>query len=178
MRKNILLFALLLLALPALIFGQDTYDYTVNFEPGIDYIRYYGTVDMSSDATGNHYTQAFLIGNANAVDGGVKVICSDVTGVEDVNGFIEYSDDLKNWKVGATDTNLDSISIVLKATLIGKVGANDETLFHTSKWARLKLDGQTGNPGTTVTWSVFVSKNDFAHNNGRMIPAATTANKK
>ena len=60
--------ALLALLIAPALFGQ-TYNYAVNVDEGFDYVRYYGTVDMSDDTTGSHYTQAFLIGNANAVDG-------------------------------------------------------------------------------------------------------------
>lgn len=145
-------------------------------DEGFDYVRYYGTVDMSDDTTGSHYTQAFLIGNANAVDGMLQAACSEA-GTEDVNVFVEYSHDRTTWTAGTTDGDLDALGTTTVNDTLGIAAGVDQILYHNLIWARLHFDGQTGNGDTTVTWSVSLRKNDIVQERGRPVKVTAVANK-
>lgn len=156
---------LVALALAVQLLAGTTYDHTVKKDEGAFFLRYYGDVDMSSDATGTHFTQAFLIGNANLVDGKIYIVASEA-GTEDVDVFLEYSDDRKNWSAGTTDSDLNAVGTTAVVDTIGMAAGVDQWLFHNSKWARFKMVGQAGNGQTTVSWSVTLHKHPDVYKMG------------
>lgn len=151
-----LLFAILALAwvMPAL--AQNTYDYAVKIDEAPGYLRYFGTLDFSTDSTGNHYSQAMLIAGANASNGGIKLKGSAAS--MNVNFTLQYSDDLLNWIDAPLDSNLLAISNTTKFDTLGYVWGSESLHFRNSKYLRLKGDGQSGSRAGTMAWSVLLRK--------------------
>lgn len=117
---------------------------TVSFFEGEDFILYYGTIAFSSDSTANHFTKAMDISECNNEIGGLQVVCSNVTGTEDVNVTLQYSNYLSYFHPSVTDS-IDNVAIAAK---IDSVGADPN--FYKTRYMRLKADGQAGNPAATV----------------------------
>lgn len=162
MKKSIFSFLILMFALALPVLSQ-TYDSPVTEVEGASYIRYTGAAAITT--TESTYTQAMHIGDANQGIGTVTLSLPDVTGTEDVNVFVEFSQDLLTWtSISAavkdqlsTTAAFDSVHVVAGTTLIE---------FKGSVWMRLHFDGQTGNPTNTLTWSVFLPKNSGAPSQG------------
>src|SRR5690606_16601407 len=108
-----------------------------------------------------HYTQAFYIGDANQNTASVSLVCSDVTGTEDVDVFLELSQDRLNWITISTALK-DQLQTTLVYDTLNIIGGVNLQQYKNSVWARLKFDGQANNPSTTVSWSAFLPKNTGA----------------
>lgn len=157
--KLILLFLVVLLCVVP-VFAGTTYNQTVSYTIVPGGVIYHGTIDMTDDTTGVFYTQAFLISFQDRTNYAyLDIVCSDISGeTEDVNAWLFYSNDevptVANGFVGATDKDLDAISTTLVADT-ATIQEGDPK-FKSAMWCSLKIDGQTGNPHTTVTCHLFV----------------------
>ena len=156
-------FLILMLAFAVPGAQAQTYNSTVNVKEGYTYARYTGSIDMTSgaDSTGSIYTQGFFIGNSNQGDGIVSVTIGDSTGTEDVNLFVQYSNDLTNWKNISTAVS-DAMGAGVTYDTLNVVGGTTLIEFKSSIWARLHFDGQSGNPSGVLTYEVFMPKNTGA----------------
>lgn len=160
MKKLIITLLFMVLGFGLFVAG-DTYDYKTNIDEGRTYVRYLGQIDMSNDTTGNHYTQALFIGDANQATGMLQAVCSNVPGTENVNVFLQLSNDRLNWIEIPTAIRTGLSTTVIYDTLNIINGVN-RVEYKNSVWMRLKFDGQTGNPSTTITWSAYLPKNPGA----------------
>lgn len=158
--------ALLLLALVFAPVEAQTYNIATSVKEGATYARYTGSIDMATvtgDSIASHYTQPFFIGNSNQGIGIVTVTVPNVAGTEDINLFVEYSNDLTNWKSISTAVKDNLLAGVTYDTL-STVASISLIEFKSSIWARLHFDGQTGNPRNTLTWEAYLPKNTGAPN--------------
>ncbi|MEP0004576.1 MAG: hypothetical protein ABJ387_03520 [Balneola sp.] len=156
-------FIMLVIAFLASPLFAQTYNTPVSSSEGASYVRYSGTVDMTADgdSIASHYSQAVYIGDSNQSIGVIQFAVPDVTGTEDINVFIEVSDNRKDWISISTavkdqltaGTTLDSLHVVGGVTLLE---------FKGSVWLRIHIDGQTSNPSNTITWDVYLPKNSGA----------------
>lgn len=163
----ILIFAMLMM-IPAV---AQTYDSAANEAEGASYIRYTGSAAITT--TESTYTQAMAIGDANQSIGVVKLRLPDVSGTEDVNVFVEFSNDLQNWTSISTAV-YDALSTTAIYDSLDTVGGAALLEYKGSTWMRLHFDGQTGNPTNTLYWDVFLPKNTAAPLSG----AANTVNRR
>lgn len=162
MKKGIFSIALAALIVIAALFyfapepaqAGDTYNQSVQWFEGETFILYYGTIAFSTDSTGNFYTRAMDVGEANDAVGSIRADASDVTGTEDINIAIEYSN------APTAEYTTSSIDILDQVTTTAKVDSlGDDPQFFQHRWVRLKADGQAGNPAaTTLSWWLFVKK--------------------
>jgi hypothetical protein len=139
MKKLKYLFISLLLIV-SISFAGTTYDQTVSANdtrPGILY--YYGTVTFSDSGSGAiYYTQCMYIGSVKGAYGYIHAACSEA-GVEDVNVFIEYSNDRTTWVLGTTDPGLDALGTTQKEDTVGIVSGSAEIKYKTYNWMRYKF---------------------------------------
>lgn len=135
--------------------AATTYNETVSKIDVPGALVYYGTVAIDDTTTGDtFYTQAFMIAGVAGSYGYGSFYCAEA-GTEDVNVFIEYSNDLINWIAGTTDTGVDAVGTTVKSDTIGIVAGNQQYLYKTHIYARLKLvPGQTMN---STTFYYFLS---------------------
>lgn len=160
MKNKLLLFALLCV-FPLFAGAQDTYDYSVSIDEGLSFVRYTGSLNVFPDTTGNHYTQAMFIGDLNQNTGMFQGICSNVPGTESVNVLLQVSNDRLNWVEIASPLRSALATTAVYDTVNVIQGVN-RIEYRNSVWMRLKFDGQTGNPRTTISWSVYLPKNTAA----------------
>jgi len=160
------------------LFAADTTDTAVNWVEGDTYIIYYGPATFGVAGGEDYcYTQAFYIADCNYEYGGIYCYATEA-GTEDVNAILEYSaaSTAANATFGwaTTYADLDAIATTIKSDTLGiNAGALDG--FKYSKWARIKFDGQTGNPHSLVmNWYVYVSKKPGAPK--RDVAGAKSAN--
>ena len=135
----------------------DTFNSTVNKGVGVTYVKYDGSIDLTGNLEDSHYTQAFLIAEANNADAGFTSVASGGGGTNgDVLVSLEVSNDKENWKTVSTTLADHDATATVHATL---GGTNFED-FHAYKWARFVADGQTSNDYTTIDWSANLTKNE------------------
>ena len=174
----IMIVAILFMAFGSL-FAADTTDTQVNWKEGDTWILYYGPATFGvAGGTDNAYTQAFFIGEANLEYGGISCYGTNIAGTEDVNPILEYSQekDGVNASFGGAITyaDLDQVVTTLKTDTLGIELAVDDG-FKRSLWARIKFDGQTGNPHSlSMNWYVFLHKKPGAPKRG--VAGAKSAN--
>ncbi len=160
----LLIFLALALAVIQPVAQAQTYNITTSVKEGFTYARYTGTIDMDTedgDSIASHYTQPFFIGNSNQGIGIVTVTVPDSTGTEDINLFVEYSNDLTNWKSISTAVK-DQMTAGVTYDTLSTVGGTALIEFKSSIWARLHFDGQASNPGNILTWEAYMPKNTGA----------------
>ena len=147
-------------ALTALVPAQaQTYDAAVNVVEGSTYIRYTGAISV--DTTASTYTQAMLLAEANQGLSFIRASMPDVTGSEDVNVLIEFSNNLSDWTAGAT-TVIDALDATAVFDSLNFINSTEFLHWKGSIWFRLVFDGQTGNPSNTVTFDAVLPKNTGA----------------
>lgn len=177
--KNIFFVILAILIMAFNSFAADTTDTAVNWVEGDTWILYYGPATFgAAGGTDNAYTQAFFIGDCNKEYGGISCYATNVAGTEDVNGIIEYSleKDGANASFGGAETyaDLDAIATTVVQDTLG-INAGEDDMFKHALWARIKFDGQTGNPNSLVmNWQVFLHKKVGAPKRG--VAGAKSAN--
>ena len=158
MNKLKYLFISLLLVF-SLSFAGTTPDQTVESSdkrPGILY--YYGTVTFVDSISGAiYYTQCMYIGSVKEAYGYIHAVCSEV-GTEDVNIFVEYSNDRTTWVVGTTDPNLDAVGTTEKQDTIGIVNGAAELKYKTYNWMRYKFVTGQAIDHTILTWGTTFTK--------------------
>jgi len=159
MKRLILILGILVFSYP--LMAADTTNVAVSFEENEFFIMYYGTAYFKSDAgTDNCITQWMALQGVDFENyvGTLQIYCEDITGTEDVNGYIEFSDttEADRFKSLATDGDLDQIQTTV---VLDTVGLAEGVRCWGAKYMRLKLDGQSGNPHSTpVTWYIFCPK--------------------
>lgn len=152
--QNIIaVFALLLSLVMAPLFQVAATDYKNQSTDKREYFgktQYYGSVTISDTVTSAaYYTKPFYIGTFTDNYGWVTASCTDVT-TEDLNVFIEYSNDKANWTAGTTDSDLDSVTTAFRADTVGIVQGTASIKYKAHLWARLKIV-----PGQTISSTVF-----------------------
>ena len=155
-----------------LAFATDTTNVAVSWVEGDTYILYYGAVTFPAAAgTDNAFTQAMDISDCvvkqGELFGGIQVKFVDGTGTEDADGFIEYSNSLTAADfLSVTDADLNQIQVTTKFDTVGVATAAMD-YFQFSRYIRLKLDGQTGNPnGAVCNFYLKVYKREGAPKKG------------
>jgi hypothetical protein len=145
-------------------FAATNYDETVSKLDLPGKVVYYGSVTFADSASGDiYYTQAFLYGPYNSGIFFGYFVCSEA-GTEDVNVFIEYSNDRTTWYIGATNSALDAVGTTAKADTLNLINGVTDFPYKTFVWARMKfVVGQNMN-STTLTWSVGLDKPDGGYN--------------
>lgn len=166
--RSLAVLIVLLLIVPS--FGADNYsDYNtnvVNIDESYASIRYYGSIDISSDQTGNFYTQPFKIADCNENYGYLYIVVENDGSAEDVNVFVEVCDKPNGtWVTLTTDSDLDALANTAVADTLGIAQGADALKCKTFGWARLKLDGQSGNDGETVNFSAMYRKDSATSDN-------------
>lgn len=157
---RILLFTILLTLFATVAMGQ-TYDTPTSASEGSTYVLYSGEVDMTAGAEDSYYTQALYIGDSNQSIGGLMVEVGDSTGTEDINIFVEYSQDLLTWNPISTAAK-DLQGAGTDFYTINDIGGSTLDEFTSAVYVRLHFDGQTGNPALVVDWSLYLPKNTGA----------------
>jgi hypothetical protein len=159
--RKYILFALILVLVPCLLFAGDTYNQTVSVKVGESYVMYYGTVDMSDDSTGNFYTQAMFLHDLNLGNGYLWAVCSNPnTGTEDVNVTCQYSMDRTTWLSDTALDGFDALGTTSVCDTVNVITGTNSTKFRTGRWIRILFDGQTGNTECTVSWWLILPKNE------------------
>lgn len=145
------------------VFAADTTNVAVNKEESPYHVMYYGPATMASDGgTDNCTTQWMRIDFLDLATnpGTIQIWTGDLVGTEDVNGYIEFSNSDTSSRFIAlnTDPDLDAIATTVKIdTVVVALGKR----CYGAKYMRLKFDGQTGNPHSTVVhWYVTFLKPD------------------
>lgn len=137
---------------------------------GNRWVIYYGTITFgAAGGTDNATSSAFYIGECNLEYGGIQVYFTDGAGTEDANGFLQYSNDPDvdlTYFTSTTYSDLDQIQVTAKYDTIGiNNGVNDP--FKYMNWMVLKLDGQSGNPNSSVcNFFIFLHKKEGAPKTG------------
>jgi hypothetical protein len=150
MFKKIFLF----IALLSFLFAGTQYNATVYIKDEIKgVLQYYGTITFDDSTTaGNWYTQAFRIAGCGAEYGWIDVDVSEV-GTEDINVFLEVSNNLIDWTALTTDKDVDACGTTAKRDTVG-ISENVSQLALTKShiWMRIHaVPGQTcGGSGYAV----------------------------
>ena len=146
------LVALLLISTP--LFAATHYDQAVSILDPDGKTVYYGTFEFADSASGAiYYTQGFYIGAMNSQYAMMRAICSEA-GVEDVNGFVQYSFDGTNWIDGTTDSGWDAVGTTAK---VDTVGIRDLLLYKSAVFMRLKWVAGANIGSTNLSyWIVFI----------------------
>jgi hypothetical protein len=153
MKRYFLIFLVLLL--PVMIIASDHYNETVTVKDvGKETITFTGS-SLMADGTDNYFSQAFLIDDLNFYDSYLVAVTNAETN-DDVNVHVQYSFDRETWYDATTASGqvLDDVHDgVLQADTVNVTAGVPDPLYKAAIWARVKLDGQSGNPATTVlTW--------------------------
>jgi hypothetical protein len=154
--------ALFYLFLFSLLFAGENYNQSSDvFTESPTIITYKVTFTMSSDATGNFYSEALWVGDANTSDGWIYITQTNETGTEDVDFTLQTSLDASTWTTSSADDELTQVGTTAVNDTLGVIDGTDDVNFHRKPWLRIKGDGQTGNPGSVVT--IFVTVKKVAH---------------
>ena len=169
MKKTIKTFTAVLfsLMLMAVLTAGDTYDQSISVTETSWDVNVYGTIDFSSDSTGNFYTQAIYIGDCNYYDGTLFGYTNAQSG-DSVDVYVEYSTDRSTWKLGTANSgkivaaaNMDNGTV--KADTINVYDGTRDVLFNAAVWMRLKFDGLASNPDETdVVFGIHLRKTQEA----------------
>lgn len=155
----------LMLVLSSQLFAADTTNCVVNKVETDYFLMYYGPARMGvAGGTDNSTTQWMDISMLDFTNfiGGLQVWCTDITGTEDINGYIQFSNSTTGttFKELATDAGLDAISTTV---LFDTVGVATGKKCFGAKYMRLKFDGQTSSPHQVyVNWYILCPKPDYA----------------
>ena len=148
MKKIYLIAIVALMLMASIVTGQSTYyNRTIEVDDSPGYVTYTTSFDIADTATGTiYYTEAFKIGPFSEAYGYAKFqVGNTTTGVEDVNGFIEYANDPDatnaTWQlgIGSTDSNQDAIGTTVVHDTIGIVGGTAAVQYKTYAWGRFKF---------------------------------------
>lgn len=161
--KKIFSFLIVMMLVASSLFAvADTYDNTVYVRETSTLLIYYGTVTFTtSDSISNHYTQFFEISDCNQYPAYIWATCTNVAGTEDVNILPHYSVNTDTSIVSSLNSGIaiDQLTATtMQADTMTVHTGVYETRFAGSRFCRLNLDGQTGNPVTTVSWWVILRK--------------------
>jgi hypothetical protein len=140
------------------VFGASYYDKAVSKRDLPGRVIYFGSVAFADSASGtNYYTQAMLVSPFSAANAYGYFVCSEV-GTEDVNVFVEYSNDRLTWYAGTTNSSLDAVGTTAKTDTLNIVAGAHDMIYHTFVWVRLKFTAGQAINSTTITWSVGFDK--------------------
>ncbi len=143
--------------------NAQTYDVATSETEGTTYVRYTGDVDMTADgdSIASHYTQALYIGDSNQGTAVLQLDIPDSTGTEDINVFVEFSQDRLSWTSISTAV-IDAATNGTTYDTLSTVGGTALIEYSGSTWMRLHYDGQTGNPELVLNWSAYLPKSTGA----------------
>ena len=151
------LISILLISFP--LMAGSHYDETVDKNDVVGKVNYSGTVTFADSASGAaYYTQAMAIGGMTDAYGYAYFICSEA-GTEDVNVFVEYSNDKLTWVAGTTDSDLDAVGTTAVEDTIGIVQGAMSYKYKSWLYMRLKFVAGQAINSTTVTWTIGFNKN-------------------
>ena len=157
MKFNFKIFLVILMALILPVFAATHYDQDVSILDPDGKTVYYGSFEFADSASGAiYYTQGFYIGAMNSQYAMMRTICSEA-GVEDVNGFVQYSFDGTNWIDGTTDSGWDACGTTAK---VDTVGIRDLLLFKSAVFMRLKFVAGQNIGSTTFSYAIVFIKPD------------------
>ncbi len=111
-----------------------------------------------TDSTGNYYSKRMYIGDANVNDGHIQIVQTNEAGTEDVDYTLQFSYDGKTFTSSSADDELTQVGTSTVSDTLGIVDGSNDNNFHNFPFMRLKADGQSGNPQTTVTVYVNLRK--------------------
>ena len=142
-------------------FAADTSNVAVSFSETRYSTMYYGVATMGVAGGTDNCTTQWM--RADFIDfdytpGTLQIWCTDITGTEDINGYIQFSNSTTGttFKELATDAGLDAISTTVLWDTVG-VSMGIKTFGAT--YMRLKLDGQTSSPHSVeVNWYMLFIK--------------------
>jgi hypothetical protein len=142
-------------------FAGTTTDQTVNEASHKGVLSYYGTVAFVDSGNGAiYYTQAFFIGNVNENNAYGAFVCSEA-GTEDVNVFIEYSNEPDGaYIAGTTNSALDAVGTTTKYDTLNVIAGTADMQYKAFNWARLKFVAGQAINSTTLSWWVNINKPD------------------
>ena len=152
--KKIFLVITMAIMIFSLSFGATYDDQTVDVQERAGKINYYNALTMADTASATiYYTQWFFIGGSNYEYAYGKFQMNEV-GAEDVNVFIEYSDDWATGLIGATDSDLDAVGATIVYDTIG-IAQGTVDPYNRFMWARFKfvLGATNGGDGIAVIFS-------------------------
>lgn len=152
------LIPLLIVLLVPLVFSASYYNETVSKLDVPGKVVYYGTTTFADSASGTiYYTQAFFIAPYTAAYAYGYFVCSEA-GTEDVNVFLEYSNDRTTWYAGTTNSALDAVGTTAKMDTLNIIAGAEDEPYRTFVWARLKFVAGGAINSTTISWSVGFDK--------------------
>ena len=157
--KHFILVIALLLAVN--LFAADTTNVAVSYIEDDYSLLYYGTATMGvAGGTDNCITQWMRIDGLDlgSNTGTLQIWCTNITGVEDIDGFIQFSnsEDSLSFQSLATDAGLNALG---SAVVFDTVGVARGVRLYSAKFCRLFLDGQTSSPNSVeVNWYMSFTK--------------------
>ncbi len=165
--KRTLSFVLLCLLSVGMLFAADRKNAAADsdsWREGPTFVVYEDTLMFADgEKTDNVYSQALWIADANLEYGQISAWCSDGTGTEDVDIYVEYSADpsaADSSFSGSATAYLDQVQTTAKWDTLGIDPATlKQDRMRGALWVRIKADGQTGNPANTILhYSLFFHK--------------------
>ena len=163
-KLSVLIAFLFFMVMALLLFGGDTYNQTVVVWEDDQTVVFSGSVDVSTDTTGNFYTRAMLISDCRYYDAHIVAYTSDIAGeTEDVDVFVQYSMDRTNWFLSqnASGKVIDQLTYgTLQADTVNVVADAQDRVYKSMPYMRVKFDGQTGNPHCIIYWFVTLTKTE------------------
>lgn len=159
--KHLMVLVIALLFVFTSAFAADTTN-TVASKYEDDFaVLYYGVANVGvaggTDKTSTQWMRIDFVDIGNN-PGTIQVWCTDITGTEDLNGYIQFSNSTTaaTFKELATDTGLDAIAITVKWDTVG-VAMGIKTFG--ARYMRLLFDGQTSSPhDVDINWYVYFNK--------------------
>lgn len=151
MKRYFSIFLVMLLFLPVLVLSSDHYDESVIKKSSKESVIFYGS-SLMADAEDSYFSQAFMIDDLNFYNSYITAV-TNAEASDDVNLHVQYSFDRETWYDATTASGLvldDLNGGTLQADTVNVTAGVNDPLYQTAIWARVKLDGQTGNPATTV----------------------------
>jgi len=157
---SFLLLSLILLSVP--VFAGDTYDQTVSVREDPYSLLAYGTIDFSTDSTGNFYTQCIYIADCHSVYNAIITAYDNAGGTCDVDVYAQYSFDRETWKLATINSGkvVDNLNGgTLQSDSLNVADTVPDPLYQGGIWVRLKFDGQATNMDEVdVYWFMTFTK--------------------
>lgn len=180
MKRFLAFFLVMIFA--AISFAADTTNVAVSIKETDTHLIYYGVAYMKSDAgEDNCFTQAFDISQCTDALGHAVMVCTNISGTEDINVYTAYSYEFTDntpsrakFYTHGTQV-IDQLQITVKYDTIGVVNAAYDG-FKGAKWMMFKFDGQTSSPHSTpINWWLTLRKNSGAAKRGCGQVVSTTS---
>lgn len=161
MKRLILVTLMLMFVSFTFVFAADTSNVVVTPLETNYSVMYYGVATMGVAGGEDNCTTQWM--RCDFIDftnnpGTLQIWCTDITGTENINGYIQFSNSTTatTFKELATDGGLDAIATTV---LWDTVGVAMGVKTYGATYMRLKLDGQTSSPHSVeVNWYMLFAK--------------------